>query len=215
MNLNNIIKLFESIGITMIIDENNKITFYDSETKEKMETFFINNTARDPGAFLSSDDKDYDVSLNKLMQGKKIKTSSKSNSLLFKVTHPIIDGERTDNIIINEMEFVKVKNGIVEDKCYIKYDEDRVSNYISISTTNSNKDVYETLLFSDGNVRLEKNGNIGWFNETFDENYYLSKDDMIDVLNNTNLLSEVSDYYSKLFPNIKNSIDKAKQSRKL
>ena len=67
MNLDNIIKLFESLGITMVIDEKNRITFYDSETKEKMESIYTMS----PLPILFAGDFDYEVTLDKLMRKSK------------------------------------------------------------------------------------------------------------------------------------------------
>ena len=210
MNLDNIIKLFESMGITMVIDENNRIAFYDSETKEKMESFYTMN----PLPFLSNDDIDHEVTLDKLMKGGRVKTASKNRTLRFELTTPVINRQRTNNIIISEMDFANAENGIVTNGCHVEFEEGR-DPFVSVSTVNSNRDIYKTTMFSSGDVELKKNETVGYFNESFDEGYDLSKDDMIDVLNSTYLLTDISDYYSPLFPNMKNSIDKAKQSKTL
>lgn len=210
MNLDNIIKLFESMGITMVIDENNRIAFYDSETNEKMESFYTMN----PLPFLSNDDIDYEVTLDKLMKGGRVKTASKNRALRFGLTTPVINRQRTNNIIISEMDFANAENGIVTNGCHVKFEEGR-NPFVSVSTVNSNRDIYKTTMFSSGDVELKKNNTVGYFNESFDEGYDLGKDDMIDVLNNTYLLTDISGYYSPLFPNMKNSIDKAKQSKTL
>ena len=211
MNLDNIIKLFESLGITMVIDEKNRITFYDSETKEKMESFYTMN----PLPFLSNDDIDYEVTLDKLMKDGRVKTASKNKSLRFGLTTPIINRQRTNNIIISEMDFANVENGKVTNVCHVEFGEGR-DPFVTVSTVNSNRDKYETTMFSSGDLKLKKNETVGYyFDELFDEGYDLSKDDMIDVLNSTYLLTDISDYYSPLFPNMKNSIGKAKQSKTL
>lgn len=211
MNLDNIINFFEMLGITMVIDENNKINFYDSQTKEKMDCFCTTN----PFHLLTKDDINYDVTLDKLMKGVRVKTASKSKGLCFNLTIPIIDRKRTNDIIIREMEFATAENGIVTNGCRVKFEGGRYP-YVSISTTTKNRDVCKTTMWSNGDIEFEKNQNYGYFNESFDEEEsYLSKDAMIEVLDNTYLLSEVSDYYSPLFPNMKNSVNKAKQSKEL
>ena len=68
-------------------------------------------------------------------------------------------------------------------------------------------------LYSSGDIRFKTNAGVGFFIETFDEGYGLSKDEMVEVLNNTFLLEDIVDYYSSLFPNIKASLEQAKQAK--
>ena len=168
-----------------------------------MESFYTMN----PLPFLSNDDIDYEVTLDKLMKGGRVKTASKNRALRFGLTTPVINRQRTNNIIISEMDFANAENGIVTNGCHVEFEEGR-DPFVSVSTVNSNKDIYKTTMFSSGDVELKKNNTVGYFNESFDEGYDFSKDDMIDVLNSTYLLTDISDYYSPLFPNMKNSIDK-------
>ena len=210
MNLDNVIKLFESIGIMMVIDENNKMAFYDVETQEKMECFYT----KSPLALLSNDEIDYDVSLDKLIKGGRVSATSKQRTIKFGLTVPSINSQRTNDVIISKMLFANTENGIVTNGCYTEFKSGR-DPYVSVTTVDVNKNVYSTTMFSSGDVELKRNEEVGYFNDTFEEGYDLSKDDMINVLNNTYLLSNISNYYSPLFPKMKNSIDKAKHSRSL
>ncbi len=208
MNIDNIIKFFEILGIKMVVDENNKITFYDSETKEIMNSFYT----KSPLDLLSADEMDYDISLDKLIKGGRVKATSKNRIVRFGLTTPVINRERTNSIVISEMDFASLKNGIVTNGCHTEFEDGR-DPYVSVSTVDINKNVYKTTMFSSGDVELKRNEMVGYFNGTYEEEHELSKEDMTDVLDNTYLLSDIATYYSALFPNMKNSIDKAKQSR--
>ena len=208
MNLDNIIKLFESLGITMVIGE--RISFYDSETKEKMECFC---TKSPEGVYLETPDIDREITLDKLLKDRRVIAKSRNKSLRFRLTTPIISRKRTNDVIISKMDFYRGESCIPINRCCVEYEE-LGENIVSVSSFNSNRDSYKTIMYSSGDIEFDKNGNRGYFDGTaYEEGADLSTDDMREVLDSTYLLSEISEYYSPLFPNMKASIDKAKQSR--
>ena len=70
-------------------------------------------------------------------------------------------------------------------------------------------------MFSSGDVEFKKDGKVGYFNGGYDENYDLSKSEMSDILAQVDLSLVIADYYSPLFPNMRQSLEQAKQSRTL
>ena len=208
MSLDNIIKFFETLGITMIIDGNGNISFCDKKTQEKMECFYTTY----PLPMIPANEIDYDVTLEKIIWGGRVKAKSSSKVLMFGLTTPVIDRKRTNDVIIGRMEFADIKNGVVTNGCRVQFADGRDA-CVSVSTADNNRNVYETIMFSSGDVEFKKNGASGYFNESFEEGYGLNKDDMIEVLNSTYLLTDIADYYSPLFPNMKSSIEKASESK--
>ena len=174
--------------------DNNRMLFYDSETNERIESYY--NTA--PLPFYANDVWDHDITLDKV--------------LAFGLTYPIINRRCIDTIIISKMDFSILEDEKVINRCSVEFKEGR-SPSVEIISRKSEDEEYKMTLYSSGDIRFKTNAGVGFFIETFDEGYGLSKDEMVEVLNNTFLLEDIVEYYSSLFPNIKASVEQAKQAK--
>lgn len=210
MNINNIINFFQTLGITMKIDESGNVLFIDNMSQEKMDTFYTTN----PTPFLSKDEMDYEVTLNKLLAGGRVRVTSNKHWLMFKLEHPIIDRKRTQDVVIAKMEYANAENGVVKETYSFSFNDGRDSS-VSITSTKGDNSVYDMCMFSSGDVEFKKDGKVGYFNGGYDENYDLSKSEMSDILAQVDLSLVIADYYSPLFPNMRQSLEQAKQSRTL
>lgn len=209
MNIQNMIKLFSRLGIQMVIDENGKMTFFDTKTNTQMKAFCTKN----PIPILGYDDIDYDVSLDKAMRGGRIISNSSNYSLSFRLTNPIIDRKRTGDVIIDYMEYATAENGVVIEETTVSFQDGRYSN-VSIETNNQ-QGYSKLVMFSNGQIMFSQEGEVGYYDEGYDEGYELSKQEMKNILNNSSLANLVSDYYSPIFPKMKESIVAASKSRTL
>ena len=210
MNIDNIISFFQTLGITMKIDESGNVLFIDNMLQEKMNAFYTTN----PTPFLSNDEMDYEVTLNKILAGGKVRVTSNNHWLMFKLEHPIIDRKRTQDVVIAKMDYANAENGVVKETYSFSFADGRDPS-VSITSTKGDNSVYDMCMFSSGDVEFKKDGKVGYFNGGYDENYDLSKSEMSDILAQVDLSLFIADYYSPLFPNMKQSLEQAKQSRTL
>ena len=208
MGIQNIIEFFNGLGIQMLIDENGKMTFIDTKSNTKMNAFYTRN----PLPILGNEDMDYDISLDKIMRGGRIISKSSDYHLSFRVTNPIIDRKRTDDIIIDYMEYATAENGIVNEGTIVSFENGRNSN-VSIETNNQ-QGYSKLVMFSDGQIMFSKDGKVGYYDEGYDD-YQLSEQEMRNILSNSSLVVSLSDYYLPLFPNMKESITNASKSKSL
>ena len=209
MNIQNMIELFSRLGIQMLIDEKGKMTFFDIETNTQMKAFYTKN----PLSILENDDMDYDVSLDKVMKGGRIISKSSNHDLSFRLTNPIIDRKKTDDVIIDYMEYVTAENGVVIEATTVSFKSGRNSN-VSIETNNQ-QGYSKLVMFSDGQIMFSQEGKVGYYDEGYDAGYQLSEQEMKNILNSSSLANSVSDYYSPIFPKMKESIISASKSRTL
>lgn len=209
MNIQNMIELFSRLGIQMVIDENGKMTFFDTKTNTQMKAFYT----KSPLPILGNDDMDYDVSLDKAMRGGRIISKSSNYGLSFRLTNPIIDRKRTDDVIIDYMEYTTAENGVVIEGTTVSFENGRNSN-VSIETNNQ-QGYSKLVMFSDGQIMFSQEGKVGYYDEGYDDEYQLSEQEMKNILNNSSLANSVSDYYSPIFPKMKESIVTASKSRTL
>ena len=207
MNLDNIIEFLKLLGIKMTVD-NNRMLFYDSETNERIESYY--NTA--PLPFYANDVWDHDITLDKVLKIGRVHLIAKDKVLAFGLTYPIINRRCIDTIIISKMDFSILEDEKVINRCSVEFKEGR-SPSVEIISRKSEDEEYKMTLYSSGDIRFKTNAGVGFFIETFDEGYGLSKDEMVEVLNNTFLLEDIVDYYSSLFPNIRASVEQAKQAK--
>lgn len=208
MNLNNVINFFQTLGITMKIDDNGNIMFVDNVSQQKMQAFYTTN----PTSFLSKNDIDYDININKVLSGGRVRISSNNYGLMFRLTNPTIDRKHTNDIVIEKMDYAKVENGTVKEIYSMSFNEGR-DPFVSITSTKNNNEVYCIHMFSSGDLKFQKDVKVGYFNGSYEEDSDLSKSEMMDILNEVDLSYVIADYYSPLFPNMKNSIEQAKQNR--
>lgn len=68
-------------------------------------------------------------------------------------------------------------------------------------------------MFSNGDIRFIKDRRTGYVLDSFDDGFELSRDEMVEVLDNTFILDEITNYYSLLLPNIKDGIKRVKQAK--
>lgn len=206
MGIQNMIEFFNRLGIQMLIGENGKMTFIDTKTNTKMDAFYTKN----PLPILGNDDMDYDISLDKVMRGGRIISKSNNYGLSFRVTNPIIDRKRTDDVIIDYMEYATAENGVIVEGTTVSFKNGRNSN-VSIETNNQ-QGYSKLVMFCDGQIMFSQEGKVGYYDAGYDE-YQLSEQEMRNILNNSSLANSVSDYYSPIFPKMKESIISASKSR--
>ena len=102
------------------------------------------------------------------------------------------------------MEYATIENGNVTGLTTLKYENGGYPKDSNITLETKNQQGFSKLvMFSDGKIRASQNG---------DNN--LSKQEMISILNN-NHANSVSDYYSPIYPRIKESIVNASKSKTL
>ena len=209
MNLRNIIEFFQTLGITMVIDEKGDITLIDNKSQEKMKSYCINN----PTIVLSSNDIENDLNVIKLLSGGRIKATSNNYALMFKLKHPVIDGKSVSDIVIAEMKYAIAENGVVKELYSISLDDDRNTN-VSIDVSKENN-IYGIRLFLNGDIGFIKDRKVGYYYGTFDEDYSLKKEEMMEVLNYAKLVEEIANYYSPIFSDAKENIINAKKTKEL
>lgn len=182
--------------------------FYDSETNDMIESFY-NNV---PLPYYADDVWDTDVTLDKILKGGRVQLVTKEKVLAFGLTYPIINRKRIDSIFISKMDYSKLNDGKIVNKCYVRFDESR-NSFVEIISYNNDGVEYKTDMFSNGDIRFIKDRRTGYVLDSFDDGFELSRDEMVEVLDNTFILDEITNYYSLLLPNIKDGIKRVKQAK--
>ena len=207
MNIQSTIEFLKLLGFKLVID-NNKMIFYDNETNDMIESFY-NNV---PLPYYADDVWDTDVTLDKILKGGRVQLVTKEKVLAFGLTYPIINRKRIDSIFISKMDYSKLNDGKIVNKCYVRFDESR-NSFVEIISYNNDGVEYKTAMFSNGDIRFIKDRRTGYVLDSFDDGFELSRDEMVEVLDNTFILDEITNYYSLLLPNIKDSIKRVKQAK--
>lgn len=131
MNIQSTIEFLKLLGFKLVID-NNKMIFYDSETNDMIESFY-NNV---PLPYYADDVWETDVTLDKILKGGRVQLVTKEKVLAFGLTYPIINRKRIDSIFISKMDYSKLNDGKIVNKCYVRFDESR-NSFVEIISYNN------------------------------------------------------------------------------
>lgn len=193
MNSNDTIKLLEQLGIRTE-NTGDKVKFYDIDTDILMEIYEIKkkempkSKLEEPNFFTL-----YSPLIHKMVRihySKPIINVPEKDSLV--VTRAHICDENGEYIV--DLDSSRSINGHIH---FCSYSEDLLSNT-------------DLKIYKDNRISFDVFGKYGCFDNEFDEGYELTNEEILDSLTNKNL-ELFLDYYKKLYPEFKKTVETAKE----
>lgn len=197
MHINEIVKVFESLGIKVEIDNEGKMKFFDKDIDVEMKAFYTQN----PLPLLFNEDIKPLVSVAELVnKGGFISITSPMKHMRFSLKNPRINRIVEKNaIVLNSVEYsIKRENGI--ENYRVQLDDMSRNANIQISSFSDSSKHTSVSIFDEGYMTFDSDGKYGEFDTEFDEGYELSSAEMMEIFNSNNLISIFANYYETLYP---------------
>lgn len=230
--MDNIIQMFDRLGITVILDENEVMHFFNNDTQKELQTSYFssrkiyNLSSMDGFGHIEIYDFDKKIvfSLNSEITGiekKADKIEKKSSLMLDRISISRINNEKNidnydiefsydffpNNFDINKYEFDDVYNFTPA--------FNNTNNYIKIRCK-KNDDYINYTFYSNGLAFIKKNGYSISFDNGFKDETFLTQGDVLEIITKDDLLPIFVDYFAKIFPDAKKCLEYVeKNSKKL
>ena len=197
MHINEIVKVFENLGIKVEIDNEGKMSFFDKDSDVEMKAFYTQN----PLPLLFNEDIKPLVSVAELVnKGGFISITSPMKHMRFSLKNPRINRiVKKNDIVLNSVEYsVKRENGI--DNYKIQLDDMSRNANVQISSFSNSSKHTSVSIFDEGYMTFDLDGKYGEFDTEFVEEYDLSSSEMIEIFNSNKLIPIFANYYETLYP---------------
>ena len=188
--MKDIVELFDKLGFITKI-EGNVAKFYDKETGKQMEDYSTG---------------EFEISLDNIEIGvyKTLFLREERKTLRFQLSNPIIDRKLDEKkLIIDSLLFDTGKGSYS-----IRFNDERTKS-LEISSKSGN-----ILITDDNYITFRVNQKRGVYDNGYEQEWELTQDEMIEILNSNEYIQLFIDYYGEIYPGLTETLQNAKNGVK-